>query len=308
MAVKINSIIPLLIKNITAIAIYLSTVGMFAQTDSLPSNQYWRKPFVYSSIAGLATGSTIGLYYLWYAQSPQTNFHFFNDINHWGGMDKLGHASSSYFIGLGAHKSLLWSGMKPKNALWIGGTAGFAYLTIIEIMDGISKNWGFSPADVAANALGSALYIGQELLWKEQRISPKFSFWPSNFAGLRPEVLGATLPEQFLKDYNAQTYWLSINPYAFSKKKNNTLPKWLNVSLGYSINGYLGATHNFENEQIPRFSRWFISPDINWTQIHTRSKVLKTCFQLFNLIKFPAPTLEINSAPNENIRFHWLFF
>jgi hypothetical protein len=37
----------------------------------------------------------------------------------------------------------------------------------------------------------------QELLWKEQRITPKFSFHSTKYAALRPDVLGSSLPEKF---------------------------------------------------------------------------------------------------------------
>ena len=44
-------------------------------------------------------------------------------------------------------------------------------------MDGYSAEWGASSGDIIANALGTGLYISQELLWKEQRITPKFSLF-----------------------------------------------------------------------------------------------------------------------------------
>ncbi|NBN99091.1 MAG: DUF2279 domain-containing protein, partial [Flavobacteriia bacterium] len=53
-----------------------------------------------------------------------------------------------------------------------------------------------------ANISGSALFIGQELLWKEQRIVPKFGFQRSGLAQYRPDLLGNGWHEEFLKDYN----------------------------------------------------------------------------------------------------------
>jgi hypothetical protein len=60
--------------------------------------------------------------------------------------------------------------------------------------------------DIIANASGTALFV----LWKEQRITPKFSFHTTQYAQYRPNVLGSSLAEQMLKDYNGQTYWLSV--------------------------------------------------------------------------------------------------
>ena len=103
---------------------------------------------------------------------------------------------------------LAWSGVSKKNQLICGATFGFAFLSAVEVMDGYSSNWGASLGDVGANAAGTALLVSQELLWKEQRITPKFSFHTTPYASARPNVLGSSISEQILKDYNGQTYWL----------------------------------------------------------------------------------------------------
>jgi hypothetical protein len=46
-----------------------------------------------------------------------------------------------------------------------------------------------------------------------------------------------------LKDYNGQTYWLSVNLHSFYK--GSKIPKWLNLAIGYGANGML--TGNGEN-------------------------------------------------------------
>jgi hypothetical protein len=53
---------------------------------------------------------------------------------------------------------------------------GLLFLQLLSLWMVIRHNWGASIGDVAANASGTALYVSQELLWKEQRIVPKFSF------------------------------------------------------------------------------------------------------------------------------------
>jgi hypothetical protein len=53
-------------------------------------------------------------------------------------------------------------------------------LTAVEVLDGFSSEWGASSGDIIANA--SALLVSQELLWKEQRITPKFSFHTTQYA------------------------------------------------------------------------------------------------------------------------------
>jgi len=113
--------------------------------------------------------SLTGLYFAWYKDYPQTSFHFFNDSNEWLWMDKMGHMTTAYYISRIGYESYKWSGVKPNHAAWYGGLLAFSYLLNIEILDGFSSEWGFSATDLAANTLGCALFIGQQLGWKEQR-------------------------------------------------------------------------------------------------------------------------------------------
>ena len=96
--------------------------------------------------------------------------------------------------------------------------------------------------DLVANTSGSVLLMAQELLWKEQRIQFKFSFLPSVYADLNPDLLGDNTIQQLLKDYNAQTIWLSSNLHGFLPKSN--LPKWLNIAVGYGVDGMTSGTIN----------------------------------------------------------------
>jgi hypothetical protein len=99
----------------------------------------------------------------------------------------------------------------------------------IEIWDGMYEGWGFSWSDVGANALGSALVIGQELAFQEQIVKYKFSFSPSPYAPKANGYLGNGFDELFY-DYNGHTYWLwaSIKQTAMtlatSKEMAHTFP------------------------------------------------------------------------------------
>ncbi len=256
----------------------------------------------------LAAGALVGLNQLWYADYPQSNFHFINDNSEWLQMDKLGHSFSSYHLGRFGSEMLQWSGASKKNQLIYGAGLGFAFLTAVEVLDGYSSEWGASTGDVIANASGTTLYISQELLWKEQRITPKFSFHTTQFAPNRPDVLGRSLSEQILKDYNGQTYWLSTNLYSFSK--GSKIPKWLNLAVGYGANGMVsGNTENSpqnSTQKVERFRQFYLSFDVDLTKIETKSHFLKTIFSVFNTIKIPAPTIEYSA--NEGLKGHWLYF
>lgn len=256
----------------------------------------------------MASGALIGLNQLWYADYAHSNLHSVNDNDEWLQMDKSGHLFSSYHLGAFGVNALKWSGCSKKNQLIYGSTIGLTFMTAVEVFDGYSAEWGFSWGDMAANTTGTALYVSQELLWNEQRIVPKFSFHTSPYSSLRPNVLGSNFTQQILKDYNGQTYWLSANINSFFK--SSKFPNWMNIALGYGADGMItGRTENnpvFSSFETKRSRQFYVSFDADLTKIRTKSHFLKTFFTVFNSIKIPAPTLEINGS--QGIKFHYLYF
>jgi uncharacterized protein YfiM (DUF2279 family) len=261
-----------------------------------------------ANVAGYAA-ILVGLNAAWYADYPRGGFHFFNDNNEWLQADKAGHLYSSYIESYGSMELWRWTGIDRKKRIWYGGLSGVAYQTIIEILDGFSTQWGWSWGDFSANVLGSATLISQELAWDDQRIRLKFSFHKNNYGdpGLNKranELFGKTLAERLIKDYNAQTYWASVNLHSFFPKSN--LPPWLALAVGYSADGMFGARDNvaidkngviyFNRQDIKRYRQWYLSPDIDFTKIKTKKKGVRTLFKVLSAFKFPAPSLEFSNG------------
>ncbi len=270
---------------------------VFSQKDSLNKK---RLSLVLTTETALYGSSLVGLNELWYKNYPRSSFHFFNDNTEWLQMDKVGHVVTSYYVGRVGIGLLKWSGVSSKKAIWYGGTLGLLYQSTIEILDGYSTEWGFSFADFAANVAGSLLVIGQELAWGEQRVVLKYSFMQSEFANYRPNVLGKNFKENVLKDYNGQTYWLSINPSSFMRKEI-AFPKWLNIAVGYGADGMIGGKMNTptfdksgNQKYFERYRQFYLSFDVDLTRIKTKSKFLNTFFNTVGFLKIPAPALEFN--------------
>lgn len=266
-----------------------------------------RRTAVYVSEAVIGGLTLVALNQLWYADYERSSFHTFNDNNEWLQMDKLGHVFSSYQLGRAGASVLNWSGASKKEQLLYGSTLGFTFLTAVEIFDGFSKEWGFSWGDMIANGAGTGLYIGQELLWKEQRITLKFSYHQTKYAAQNPDKLGDGPLEELLKDYNGQTYWLSFNLHSFFK--NDLIPKWLNVAVGYGADGMVFI----ENEPVTNFSasenakrQFYLSLDVDLSRIETKSHVLRSIFDVLNVIKVPFPTLEFTDE--NGIKLHGIYF
>ncbi|MBL7883600.1 MAG: DUF2279 domain-containing protein [Bacteroidia bacterium] len=287
------------------------TSVLFPVSDTSAHLNKKRLGLVLSTELGLYAGSLVALNELWYKNYPRSSFHFFDDNAEWLQMDKVGHVTTSYYIGRVGISLLKWSGVERKKAIWYGGMLGSLYQSTIEVLDGYSQEWGFSLGDFAANTLGSLLVVGQELAWDEQRITLKFSFQKSEFAPYRPNLLGKNIQENILKDYNGQTYWLSINPSSFMKK-DTKFPHWLNIAIGYGANGMTGGQINppffdINTNQIyfDRYRQYYLSLDVDLTRIKTKSLFLKTFFQSIGFIKIPAPALEFN---RNGVKGNWLGF
>jgi uncharacterized protein YfiM (DUF2279 family) len=278
--------------------------SFFTPSDTLHKTRRNAVVITEASLGGL---TLIGLNQLWYKDYPQSKFHTLNDNNEWLQMDKLGHVFTSYQLGnLGANL-LNWSGASEKEQLIYGSTLGFTFLTAVEVFDGFSKEWGFSWGDMIANAAGTGLYVGQQLLWKEQRMTFKYSFHQTKYAAQRPDKLGDGFLEELLKDYNGQTYWLSCNVHSFFK--NSKLPKWLNVAFGYGADGMLTGHNEAGNSLFKsqnRSRQFYLSFDLDLTKIKTKSHFLRTVFDVLNLIKLPFPALEFNDK--SGVKLYGVYF
>lgn len=254
------------------------------------------------------TASLVGLNALWYSDYPRSGFHFYNDGSNWQGMDKIGHATAAYYIGYVGQGLLEWAGVPKKKAIWYGAPLGLVFLTGVEVLDGFSEEWGFSWGDMAANTAGTALVMGQELLWQEQRLTLKYSFHQTRYAEVRPDLLGHSFGESFLKDYNGQTYWLSANIHSLAGWEK--WPAWLNLAAGYGADGMVTASYQQDfydtNPQYRWQKQYYLALDLDLRKIPVKSKFLKGVFQTLNFIKVPLPTLEINQRGGAE--FYWVYF
>ena len=267
----------------------------------------------------LGYGATmVGLYHAWYKNYPQTGFHSFNDWPEWKQVDKVGHVYSAYIERYGSTEMWRWAGMNRKKRIWIGGMSGAVYQTAIEFLDGFSEGWGWSWGDFGANILGSGSFVAQELAWNEQRIRLKFSFHGKNYDD--PELnqrsdnlFGSRNTQRFIKDYNGQTYWASVNLRSFFPKSR--LPRWLSLGVGYGAEGMFGGTANYAEDKngnitfnrpdIRRYRQWYISPDIDLSKIESKKRLVKILLGALNAFKFPAPAIEFSK---EGVRGHFIYF
>lgn len=311
-------------RYVTVVLLILLQIDLFAQDsfrteaqDSVFSNvNSSRIKLVAGGHIVAYGGSLVALSTMWYSKQPRSSFHFFDDNSEWLQVDKVGHFYTAYEVGRMSHALWEWAGLDNKKAAWIGGMSGLAFQTIIEVLDAFSDEYGFSVGDYAANATGTALFISQQLGWKEQRFKLKFSSLPRSYASAdlkqrADDVYGPSFAEKLLKDYNHQTYWLSADIKALTGSQK--WPAWLNIAIGYGADGMFGARTNiarypdyvFDRSDIPRRRQWYLSPDVNFSRIKTRKKGVRTLLFLLDALKFPAPALELSQG---KIKGHFVFF
>lgn len=281
------------------------TDSFFTPVDSLDTNRL--KTVVISEAVSIPVGF-IGLNQLWYANYPKSDFHFINDNYEWMQMDKVGHVYSAYYLSKLGSDLLRWSGVDEKKQLIYGAGLGFAVISTVEVFDGFSAEWGASKGDLLADLAGSGLYVSQQLLWGEQKIVPKFSFHYTPYASARPNLLGDNSVNQIIKDYNGQTYWLSVNLRSFINVEK--IPNWLNLAVGYGAEGMVTADNQLVNSvffpEKERTRQFYLSLDVDLRKIKTKSAFLKTILESVNMIKIPAPAFEINHRGE--VRGHWIYF
>ncbi len=272
-------------------------------------------------------GGAVGLYSIWYSDYKTVKFHYFDDRGEWLDMDKVGHFFSAYYETKFAFQAAHWTGISRRKSLLIGAISSTLIQGTLEVMDGLSSGWGFSKADIAMNTMGTSLFAVQELIWKEQRISMKYSvsrpnysekewvegFPKSSIKSRAKELYGTSLSELILKDYNGQTIWLSTNISSFIPESR--IPKWLNIAFGYGVENVIGAYHNdwdyvadkrfYGDKLIPRYRQFYLSLDLDLTKIKTKNPLLKTALFVLNSIKIPAPTLEYSQGQFKFIPMHF---
>jgi uncharacterized protein YfiM (DUF2279 family) len=309
----------------------------FEHADSLHRPRAWAAT---GTLATAYTGSMIGLWHLWYADYPIGQFRQFDDSREWLQMDKLGHLYAAYQESRIVYGTARWAGVSNRRAAWAGFAGGQLFQLSFEVFDGFSEQWGFSWSDVAANSLGAGLHFGQQLAWQEQRITLKASSWPQRHSttpiapwrGSGPDV---TLDERarelygtgpvslFLKNYNAQTVWVSVNPRAFMGERSSWWPRWLNVAGGYGADNMFGgfgnewqadkdctgpdcATYRADPTLYPRTRQYYLSLDVDLTRIRVRNRALRFVLHTLNVFKIPSPTLEWRQ--HRGLIFHPVYF
>ena len=251
------------------------------------------------------TGLFVALHYnqsnaWWKDQSG--GWHVIEDIEYAKGLDKCGHFFGAYAMSSLSGDMLMEAGFSEEPATLIGAGMGLAFETYVEINDGYAKNWGFSPTDAIANAVGTGYYVLQYYVPFFENFTPRWSYVPPEWTG---DSLINERPATFIDDYNGTTFWLACNV-------NNLLPTsaepywpdWLMFSFGYGIRNYARIDENGALEPVSR--RFLFGLDYDWVKIIPESEFgfFNYLRQALNYIRLPGPTLEVG---DDGVTFGFLY-
>jgi hypothetical protein len=259
--------------------------------QNLPIKQ--RIQIMVAAIGGTYLLGLAALSFLWYRQQSTSSFHFFDDNPEWQQMDKFGHAYTAFHLSRLVVYALQYAGLDHKTALQYGGWSGAVMMTPIEILDGFSEGYGASWGDEVANFVGAAFFIWQQKQWGEIRLMPKFTFSPSPFAKLRPALLGKNIAEQWLKDYNGQTYWLAIPlPVQISKDKN----AMTNLLLGYGAGNMIyGRPEQNRAAGLEPYRKFYVALEMADKPINIEPRFTNKLLSLLELLAFPIIKLRVDT-------------
>lgn len=166
------------------------------------------------------------------------------------GMDKLGHAYSTYVMTEFLTASINREASDKRGADFTAGLIAMGLMTYVEVFDGFSSDHGFSKEDMVADALGTGFSIlRSQVPVLKRTLDFRLEYLPSkNVTGFHP-----------ITDYSGQRYILAFQPAGLIKNERNPL-RFVEILGGYYARGF--TTQEAERGE-PRRRELFVGIGLN---------------------------------------------
>jgi len=240
----------------------------------------------------IGTGATLvaayGLHNWWDSgfdgNFETTNEGWFGSGTQFGGADKLGHLYGNY-AGVRLLTPLFEAaGNNRDDSISLAAWSTLAVYTAVEVVDGYSRNWKFSPQDAIANAAGAALGV---LLETHPELDAAIDF--------RLDYSRSPRASEFdpFGDYSSQKYLLVVKADGLVQLRDNRLLRYFEVSLGYGTRGFDSGS--------ARYRDIYVGLGLNLARLLADGaydgRMHTTAFQrgtdrLFELVQFPTIAYE----------------
>lgn len=145
-----------------------------------------------------------------------------------GGVDKLGHLFSNYVGVRLLHALLAEAGNDARSALRIATLTSVVNFAAVEVLDGYSRDFAFSPEDMLANLTGAALgYAMLSYPDLDRLIDVRFNYRPSGSGRWDP-----------LADYDGQRFFVALKADGVPHLREWPATRYAELVLGYGATGF----------------------------------------------------------------------
>lgn len=158
-----------------------------------------------------------------------TNEGWFGSDTDSGGADKLGHLYGNY-AGVRLLTPIFESAGNSRDvSVSLAAWSTLGIYTAVEVVDGFSRRWKFSPQDAIANATGAVLGMVLEI---HPELDAIFDF--------RLDYRRSPRASNFdpFGDYSGQKYLFVVKADGFAPLRENRFLRYLEVATGYGTRGY----------------------------------------------------------------------
>ena len=181
------------------------------------------------------------------------------------GMDKLGHAYSTYVL-----TEFFADGIEhgqERHRAYTGAILAMGLMTYVEVFDGFSVDHGFSPEDLAADAAGALVSVARRSIpGLREKLDFRLLYVPSRTTWRALSCLpkphcdrdGAAVRSP-VTDYSGQRYLLAMKLSGFERFKRTPL-RLLELHAGYYARGF---TKEEEDRGDPLRRRLFFGVGLN---------------------------------------------
>jgi hypothetical protein len=246
-----------------------------------------KKPLVLYSAAAYSA-ATFYLEYKWWWEGKYHAFAFEDDgfLNNYSlGIDKFGHAYTSYLYFNVIYDFMKWADVSEETALWWSIGIPAAHAISIEIGDGFST-YAFSAVDLVANGTGVLYALLQHEVPFFKNIKLKWSYYPSG-------VIPMDKYFRITDDYDGHIYWVSFNLHELLPRPvDEYWPRFLSLAIGYGGKNISGRPAWLADQLLPTGSpqrKFAVSLDYNLNEIPLEGGLWGVMKDVFDNFHFPAP-------------------
>ncbi len=219
---------------------------LFVRGNATDVSGYDEKRFIEQSmsvrwdLAAVVGGISIFGIAKWNWGSSDFNFNnegWFGEDTGSLGLDKLGHAFTTYLLTEYLTQRILQESADPRGAAFTAAGLAMGVFTYVEILDGFSGDHGFSTEDLIADAAGAAFSILRSTVpGLSEKLDFRIEYIPSGNDKISP-----------VSDYSGQKYLLALKLAGF-KPISDTPLRFIELQAGYYARGFTDDERKDDDE------------------------------------------------------------